>query len=38
MVIEPNKSESESHNKGVYTAFEEVIKAGDREASYLEAL
>ena len=38
VVIEPDEGESESHDEGVYAAFEEAIKAEDREASYLEAL
>ena len=38
MVIELNKGKSKSHNKGVYTAFKEAIKAEDYKASYIKAL
>jgi len=38
VVIELDKGENESHDKNVYTAFKELIKVEDYEASYLEAL
>ena len=38
MVIESNKGKSESHDKGTYAAFKEVIELKDHEASYIEAL
>ncbi|OCK88627.1 uncharacterized protein K441DRAFT_668720 [Cenococcum geophilum 1.58] len=37
VVIEPDDDESESHDEGVYAAFEEAIKAEDHKA-YIEAL
>jgi len=38
VVIELDEGESESHDEGVYAAFEEVIEVEDHEASCLEAL
>jgi len=38
VAIEPDDDESESHDEGVYTAFEGAIEVGDQEASYIEAL
>ena len=38
VVIEPDKGESESHDKGAYASFKDAIKVEDHEASYLEAL
>jgi len=38
VVIESDEGESESHDEGVYAAFEEVIEVEDYEASDLEAL
>ena len=36
-VIESDNDKNKSHNKGAYTAFEEVIKAEDYKA-YIKAL
>jgi hypothetical protein len=38
VIIEPDKGESKSHNKGTYTAFKEVIEVKNHKASYIEAL
>ena len=37
VVIEPDEGESESHDEGVYAAFEGAIEVEDYEASDLEA-
>ena len=37
MVIKPDNDKNKSHDKGAYTAFEEVIKAKDHKA-YIKAL
>jgi len=38
VVIEPDDDETESHDEGVYAAFEEAIEVEDYEASYIETL
>ncbi|XTI82728.1 hypothetical protein V2W45_1337890 [Cenococcum geophilum] len=38
VAIEPDDDESESHDEGVYAAFEEAIEVEDQEASCVEAL
>jgi len=38
VVIEPDNNESESHDKGAYTAFKEALRVEDHKASYIEAL
>jgi hypothetical protein len=37
-VIELDKGNSKSHDKGAYAVFKEAIKVEDYEASYLEGL
>ena len=37
MIIELDKGESESHDKGAYAAFKEAIEVENYEASNLEA-
>ena len=38
VVIEPDKGESKSHDKGAYAAFKKAVKVEDYKASNLEAL
>ena len=38
VVIEPDKGESESHDKGAYTTFKKAVEVEDYEAFNLEAL
>jgi len=38
VAIEPDDDVSESHDEGVYAAFEEAIEVEGQEASYIETL
>jgi len=38
VVIKPDNNETESHDKGVYTAFKKAIEVENYKASYIETL